>query len=367
MSILMQAKATRHGARFRFSGAAVCAVALALASTVSLAQTPVPAQQQPQRPRSNAAPQVPNAAPAAAPASQTRAAPSPSVAGSKDHGGADVVARVGDRDVTVAEVRQFVAALPPRDQAVLAQDPALLSRALRMMLANQLVLKEAITKKWDKNPAVEAQLERVREQAVVETYLRSVSQPPENYPDDAEIQKAYDANKTAFVVPRRYRLSQIFVALPAEGDKNAEAAANRKLAEVQAKLKAAKADFAALAKEFSDEKQSAEQGGEIGWLQEDQIRPEIKAEVTGLASGNVSSPIKMSDGWHFIKLLETKASETRPLSEVRDALVQRLRAQRAEALQRAYLAQLLERNPPVVNELGLSKVFSATDGQAATR
>jgi len=363
MSILMQAKATRHTARSRFSGVAVCALALALVSTVSFAQTQPPAQQS-QRARSNAAPHVPNAPSAAAPASQTKAAPGPSVAG-KDHGAADVVARVGDRDVTVGEVRQFVAALPPRDQVVLAQDPALLSRTLRMMLANQLVLKEAVAKKWDKNPAVEAQLERVREQAVVETYLRSVSQPPESYPDDAEIQKAYDANKTAFVVPRRYRLSQIFVALPAEADKNAEAAAQKKLAEVQAKLKAAKPDFVALAKEYSDEKQSAEQGGEIGWLQEDQIRPEIKAEVVGLASGNVSAPVKMSDGWHFIKLLETKAAETRPLSEVREPLVQRLRAQRAEALQRAYLAQLLERNPPVVNELGLSKVFSATNGQAA--
>ena len=364
MSILIQAK-TKREPRVRFSGAALCAAVLALASTVSLAQAQAPQSQT--RSRSNAATHVPNAPSAAAPAPQTKATPGPSVAGSKDHGGADVVARVGDRDVTVAEVRQFVAGLPPRDQAVLAQDPALLSRTLRMMLANQLVLKEAVAKKWDKNPAVESQLERVREQAVVETYLRSVSQPPESYPDDAEIQKAYDANKTAFVIPRRYRLSQIFVALPADADKNDDAAARKKLAEVQAKLKAAKPDFAALAKEFSDEKQSAEHGGEIGWLQEDQIRPEIKAEVAGLASGNVSAPIKMNDGWHFIKLLETKASETRALADVRELLVQRLRAQRAEALQRAYVAQLLERNPPVVNELGLSKVFTSTDGRAAAR
>jgi peptidylprolyl isomerase len=327
-----------------------CAILVALVCTPCFAQS----QPQTQRPRTNAAPQSSNAAPAAAPAPHATAS-------AAARGGADVVARVGDRDVTVAEVRQFVAALPERDQAALAQDPALLSRTLRMMLANQLILKEAKAKKWDSNPAVAAQIERVREQAVVETYLRAMSEPPESYPDEAEVQKAYDANKTAFIVPRRYHLAQIFIALPASPDKAAEAAASKKLAEAQAKLKAPKADFAALAKELSDEKQSAEQGGDIGLIPEDQIRPEIKAEVAGLANGGVSAPIKLNDGWHIVKLIETKPSETRPLADVRAALIQRLRAQRAEAAQRAYLAKVLEGNVMAVNELALSKVFGGSD------
>lgn len=346
---------------------------LCCATIVALVCTPCFAQSQPQtqtqtqtRPRANPAPQSSNAAQAAVPAPQTtpRAA---STAAAKDRNGADVVARVGDRDVTVAEIRQFVAALPERDQAALAQDPALLSRTLRLMLANQLVLKEALAKKWEATPAVAAQLERVREQAIVETYLRSVSEPPESYPDEAEIQKAYDANKTALIVPRRYHLAQIFIALPTTPDKAAEAAANKKLADVQAKLKASKADFAALAKEMSDEKQSAEQGGEIGWVPEDQVRPEIKAEVAGLASGGISAPIKLNDGWHIVKLIATKPSETRPLADVRAVLVQRLRAQRAEITQRAYVAKVLESNVMAVNELALSKVLGAPEGQASTR
>lgn len=333
-----------------------CAILVALACAPCFAQTQPQTQTQ-TRPRTNPAPQSSNAAQAAAPAPQTTTRAVPAAAAAKDRSGADVVARVGDRDVTVAEIRQFVAALPERDQAALAQDPALLSRSLRMMLANQLVLKEALAKKWDASPTVAAQLDRIREQAIVETYLRAVSEPPENYPDEAEVQKAYDANKTAFIVPRRYHLAQIFIALPTTPDKAAEAAASKKLADVQAKLKAPKADFAALAKEMSDEKQSAEQGGEIGWVPEDQIRPEIKTEVLGLAAGGISTPIKLNDGWHIVKLVETKASETRPLADVRALLVQRLRAQRAEATQRAYVAKMLESNVMAVNELALSKVL----------
>jgi len=346
----------RNDERVRVRRWALAAVAVAgtVACTASFAQTPPPVRQRPAPPPVNRAVKQP-----------VRPAQTTPFARATD--GDDVVARVANHDVTVGEVRSFVAGLPAQDQAALARDPALLSRTLKTMLAGQLVLKEALSKKWDANPAVAAQLQKVREQAIMETYLRSVSNPPETYPDEAEIQKAYDANKSSFLVPRRFQLAQIYVALPANSDKAAEAAASKKLADVQAKLRAPRADFAAVAKEASDQRETAEHGGEIGWVPENQLQPEIKNDVMGLAKGAVSGPIKLADGWHFIKLMDTKASETLSLTDVRQLLVQRLRAQRADALQRAYLARLLEQEPPAVNELALSKVFGSSDSPPPVR
>jgi parvulin-like peptidyl-prolyl isomerase len=339
-------------ARSRRWCTAAVAMAATLACTASFAQTqaPAPVRQKP------AAAQPMRTAPQPA----ARSAPQAALARATDN--SDVVARVADHDVTVSEVRSLMAGLAERDQAALARDPALLSRTVKSMLASRLVLKEALAKKWEANPTIAAQLDRVREQAIIETYLRAVSAPPESYPDEGEIQKAYDANKSAFLVPRRFQLAQVFVALPANADKAAEAAANKKLSDVQLKLKTA--NFAAVAKEASDQRETAENGGEIGWLQENQLQPEIKTEVMGLAKGAVTGPIKLEDGWHFIKLIDTRPAETRSLADVHDALVQRLRAQRAQALQQAYVARLLEQDPPAVNELALSKVFSASEGQA---
>ena len=59
-----------------------------------------------------------------------------------------------------------------------------------------------------------------------------------------------------------------------------------------------------------------------------------------------------------MKVLDTKTASTRPLSEVRDALVAQMRAERAQANRQAYLAKLLEQSPPAINELALSKVLS---------
>ena len=66
-------------------------------------------------------------------------------------------------------------------------------------------------------------------------------------------------------------------------------------------------------------------------------------------------------------MLDTEASRSRPLAEVRDALVQRIRAERAEANRRAYMAELLKQTPPVVNEIALSKLLVGKSEAPPTR
>jgi hypothetical protein len=264
----------------------------------------------------------------------------------------DIVARVGDREMTVGELRGVIAGLPAEQQAALARDPTALSQTVRLMLAGELVLKEANEKKWADQPGVAAQLARVREKAIVESYVLALSTPPANYPDEAEIQRAYDANKSAFIVPRQFRVAQVFIAAAA-GDRAAEDQGAKKLAEIQTRLKQPKADFLSIAKDASD----AHDNADLGWLPETQIRPEIRNQLAGLPDNGVGEPLKLADGWHIVKLLETKQAEARPLAEVHAALTQTLRTQRAEALRQAYVARLLEQSPPAINELALGKVF----------
>jgi parvulin-like peptidyl-prolyl isomerase len=339
----------------------VTALSLALACCPMLAsaQTPQPlraaqAQAQVQAPaKPKAAPQA-AAQPAAAPAAVTQGTATQGSA--PKLAGEDVVAKVGNTNVSAAELRSYVAALAPNERAALAQDPALFSQAVRMLLANRLVLQEISAKKWDQQPNVIAQLDRVRENAVVELYLQTASAPPANYPSDEDLQKVYDANRAALLMPRQFELAQIFVALPKDADKAAEDQAKKSLDDIQRKLKAPAADFAALANE-NNAKNTTGNGGDLGWLLETQIRPEIRTRVMELSKGAVTDPIRLDDGWHVIKLIDTKASYTRTLPEVRDQLAAQMRNERATALRRAYLAELLKEHPPVLNELALSNLL----------
>ena len=327
------------------------ACALALAGTLicpARAQAPVP--QAPVLARPAQAPAKP-AAVAPPPAAPAQLAPPPAA---KPAG--DVVARVGNTDISAEDIRAHIAALGARDQVALAQDPALLSQIVRMLLANRLVLQEVIARKWDRQPEVAAQLDRIRESAIVELYLQSVSVPPANFPTDDEVQKTYDANRGSLVVPRQYQISQIFIAVAKDADKATEDKAKKKLEDVQKKLKAPGAEFDAIAKTEGDSAGS----GDLGWVAEAQVIPEIRTQVAGLAKGAVSEPVRLDDGWHILRLLDTKASYTRTLPEVRDQLVQQMRVERAAALRRAYLAEMLKQHPPVLNELALSSLLDSS-------
>jgi parvulin-like peptidyl-prolyl cis-trans isomerase-like protein len=287
------------------------------------------------------------------PAVQAPAAQGPATQGLASSGGSDVVARVGNSNISAEELRAYIGALAPREQAALAKDPALLSQAVRMLLANRLVLQEVVAKKWDQQPNVATQLDRIRENAVVELYMQSVSTPPENFPSDEDLQKVYEANRAALLMPRQFQLAQIFVAVPKDADKPAEDKAKKNLDDILAKLKAPGADFAALARTEGDAKDASD----LGWLPETQIRPEIKAQVMGLAKNSVSEPLRLDDGWHVLKLIDTKAAYTRTLPEVREQIVQQMRSERANQMRRAYLAELLKQNPPVLNEFALSSLL----------
>src|SRR5262245_6905671 len=164
---------------FNIVTAAVLAViAVSAASLSATAQT----QPQPQtrNPPPAARAPAPPAAPARPPASAQQA-PAPAASTAEPAvKGSEVIARVGTSDVTAEEVRSAISFLDPRQQAALARDPALLSQTVKAILANRLVLKEALAKKWDQQPAIAALLARTRESLIAETYLQSMTAPPDN-------------------------------------------------------------------------------------------------------------------------------------------------------------------------------------------
>jgi len=274
--------------------------------------------------------------------------------------GADnaVIAKVGENEVKADDIKPFLEKLPVRDQLLLSKDTAAMNEFVRGIIIQQLVFKEALAKKWEQQPQVAAQLEKVRQQAITQSYLQSVAAPPSDYPSAAELQSAYDVLKknNALQVPKQYRLSQIYIACPKGSDKDAEAKAQSKLEAVVKGLKAG--DFATLAQSQSDDQASAPRGGDLGFLAESQIQPEIRASVASLSKGGLTDPIRLNDGWHVIKVVEVKDAYTASLDDIKGSLVNELRNQRAQVLAKAYLAKLLQQYPLTLNEIAISKIIN---------
>ncbi len=84
-----------------------------------------------------------------------------------------------------------------------------------------------------------------------------------------------------------------------------DAQALARIIEVQQKLGAG-GDFATLAKEYSDDTGSAQQGGELGWLGKGQgLDPAFESAAFALKVGEISQPVKSSFGYHIIQIEES--------------------------------------------------------------
>ncbi|HVR81077.1 MAG TPA: peptidylprolyl isomerase [Luteimonas sp.] len=106
-----------------------------------------------------------------------------------------------------------------------------------------------------------------------------------------------DASQAAPQLVTQFQARHILVRSGAGAD---DAAAKAKIDTLAARL-AGGADFATVAKENSDDTNSAPKGGELGWFARDTYSPEFGAQVAALQDAQVSAPFRTQAGWHIVQ------------------------------------------------------------------
>lgn len=243
------------------------------------------------------------------------------------------VARLGNQQVAAEELKTLFASLPEDARAQLRGNRAALDAWIRSRLAQKAVLEQADAQGWRQRPEVEQQTRAATEQIVFRDYMQSVSQVPADYPSAAELQQAYDSGKAAWMTPPLYRVSQIFLAV---AEPQAVEQVRRQAQELSRKAQAAPADFAALAAQYSQDRDS-----DSGLQPLQQLLPEVRSAVARLKVGGVSEVVQSAAGFHVLKLTEQQPARTATLDELRERLTQALRAQRQEQIAKAYLEGML--------------------------
>jgi len=264
-----------------------------------------------------------------------------------------VVAQSGSLTLTAADVRKLLEMSDPETRQQAQHDPSILPRLVRAQLLQALLLNQARAKHWDQRPDVILRANEARDAAVVTSFLAAQTAPPPEYPSDAEVQAAYEANKPRFMLPRQYQLAQIFVAVPAGATRQAEEDAQKKARDIRQALAKPHADFAAIARKQSDDHASGDKGGELGWLREDALVPAVREVVAGMQDNAISDPIHAADGWHIIHLEGTRPASPASLSDLRTDLVRALRQQRTAQNERSLIDEILRRQPIQLDEIQL--------------
>ena len=149
-----------------------------------------------------------------------------------------------------------------------------------------------------------------------------------------EVQALYDKTRDTFSTPEQVRASHIL--LKTEGK---DAAAVRKQAEaVLAKVKAG-GDFAALAKQYSEDG-SKDAGGDLSYFGRGKMVKPFEEAAWALDKGQTSGLVESEFGFHIIKTTDKKPATTKTLAEVRAQLEDQIKTEKARAEATAKADQL---------------------------
>ncbi len=271
----------------------------------------------------------------------------------------DVVARRGDIQLTPNDLREALRYADPVARDQLLANPAALAEFVRERLVRQALINEAKAANWEQKPEVQARVNDARDTILMQAWLASRVQIDPNFPSESDIAAAYEANKAKFAVPKQYHVAQIAILVPPNAPKEADDDARRKVADLKSQLSKPKADFAEIAKKNSQDKNSADKGGDLGWVREDQIVQAVRDTVRGMPDNAISDPVRSAEAWHVIKLLGTKPPSFLPIEQVREPLINALRQARAQQATKAYLDDMMKKEPAQINEVGLAARIAA--------
>jgi peptidyl-prolyl cis-trans isomerase C len=275
----------------------------------------------------------------------------------------NVLAKINGETVTKGELEKALTALEQQNGGpVPASDRDRIVRGLLdQMIGFKLLLQESQSRKVAvTDPEVDARIASIRQQFPSEDAFKNAMAAqkvtldqvraeqrqqmminrlletevgPKAAVTPKDVEKAYAEHPELFQVPPRVRASHILITVPENADAAVKAAA---LAKATSVLKSARAgkDFAALAKEYSQDPGSAAQGGDLGFFAANQMVPPFSDAAFKLKPGSISDIVETQFGYHIIKVIEKQPTRTVKLEEARPQLEKELtQAKRAQETQ----------------------------------
>lgn len=183
-------------------------------------------------------------------------------------------------------------------------------------------------------------------------------------PDDAAIAHAmeheaqgieaqYSRDIANYRTPPRVHLRQIVRLLDRDATDKDVAQAHGLLMDLRGQIERG-ADFAALAQQHSQDKNSRERGGDMGFVDQGTLAPDLERAAYALEAGHLAQePVRTPEGLHLVQTLEIRAAGITPMADVRRELAQALlRGRAAKQLAGAEAQRLL-------TQVGAGKAISS--------
>ncbi|MES9905954.1 MAG: peptidylprolyl isomerase [Sedimenticola sp.] len=225
------------------------------------------------------------------------------------------IAEVGDKSISSTQFESYLKfkRLPAKDEK------------RRTALLDQYLEREALSAAIEKSDRlddamIQAELDEFRKEMLISRYFEKLLR--EKVTEDTV--KSYYISHAEEYEKKKVRVSHMLFRT------------HKNMTETERKMKLTVAqeahgkliqgnDFAAVAKNYSEDAISAKKGGDLGWMKEGSINPKFSKTIFELEAGKVSEPFETPFGFHIVKVTDGPAVVKQSLDGVKGDIRYRLR------------------------------------------
>jgi len=268
----------------------------------------------------------------------------------------DVLAKVGNREITVSDFKAEIEWRKQNERAL--PDKEVL---LGEMISRELALQKARSLGLEKDRDVQRTYEEILASKLKERELAARLAAVKISTEEA--QADYQKNLQRYTQPAKARLALIQIAtdrkMSREKTDELEARAQEVLELAKALPENVK-NFDRVAVDFSDDQASRYKGGDVGWYDEGATLTRWPAEVMNAAfalkTGEISDVIKTGKGFFIVRKLDTREAVVTPLAQVQGSIEHRLLAQKRQETEAVFARELQTFAPVQTNEQAFAEI-----------
>lgn len=250
-----------------------------------------------------------------------------------------VVGKVGDFVLKQADIDRLINNQPTEAQKKLRDNPEERSNFVRQLLLTIAVANKAKSDGFDRKPEVKEQLSYLTDQFIAQEYMSRVVTANITVPDE-DLKKYYKEHQQDFTLPETVKARHIFIEAPKDASEELKKKARAKAEKVLALAKKGE-DFPKLARDYSEDADSATKGGELGSISPGKTNSEeFEKALFALKTGEISNIVGTPFGFHIIKVDERKDKKTATFDEAREYIRNRLKVEFEQRKAQQFLDEL---------------------------
>ncbi|MBI4844099.1 MAG: peptidylprolyl isomerase [Nitrospirae bacterium] len=251
------------------------------------------------------------------------------------------VAKVGDVKISRDDYIKELKSLPEWARSRFQSDEDK-DKFLDSIIEKEVLYAEAKKNRLEQDKEFAAKLEDFKKMNLITILLEKEIRDKVKI-DDAEAKKYYDDNLEKYRKDAGVRASHILVETEKDGNF------------ILAKLKNGD-DFGKLARKFSKDEGSAQNGGDLGFFSRGSMVPEFEDAAFKLKPGEVSGLVKTQFGYHIIKVTDKSEGTQLDFEQAKDVIKRQLLSEKQRTAYQSYVNGLKTNAKIVKNTDVVSKI-----------